>query len=337
MSNSYDEFIKKEKKNYKLYYTQEQNNFDPSLDNYGFDDDKNYYIIHNDNHLAYRYQILKKIGKGVFGNVVLAQDRKHNDTKAIKIIRNESRFNKSSINEIKILNLLKHGPNIVELIKTFQFRKHNCIIFNYAGVDLYNKYLRESIQISYPLLRHISRQIINGLVYVHNKNIVHQDLKPENILIDDNNRIKIIDFGSSIINSSPKKIFYIQSRWYRAPEPILNLNYDTSVDIWSLGCILYELYTGKAMFRGKNENDQLYLYNYYLGPPPNHMINNSIKHIFFDSENNIIKTNITTPDLKLNDILKHDPDFYDLLGYIIIWDPNHRKTAWELLNLDIFC
>jgi dual specificity tyrosine-phosphorylation-regulated kinase 2/3/4 len=102
---------------------------------------------------------------------------------------------------------------------------------------------------------------------------VHCDLKPENILLRNKNKsgIKVIDFGSSCFEN--EKIYtYIQSRFYRAPEIILGLSYSMAIDMWSLGCIICELYTGYPIFPGENEAEQIACMMEVKGPPPADMI-----------------------------------------------------------------
>lgn len=99
-------------------------------------------------------------------------------------------------------------------------------------------------------------------------NVIHCDLKPENILLKqpDRSGIRVIDYGSSCY-ANEKVYTYIQSRFYRAPEVILGLDYGLPIDMWSTGCILAELYTGKPLFPGENEPDQLACIMQLLGVP----------------------------------------------------------------------
>ena len=99
-------------------------------------------------------------------------------------------------------------------------------------------------------LQKITKQILIALEYIHSLKIVHCDLKPENILIKsiNNTQIKVIDFGSSCFLHDHLSS-YVQSRSYRAPEVILGCKYDNKIDMWSLGCILAELYTGSVIFQ----------------------------------------------------------------------------------------
>ena len=95
------------------------------------------------------------------------------------------------------------------------------------------------------LIKSIAKQILISMYFLQNNNISHCDLKPENIVINDSNNgsIKVIDFGSSCFDNE-KLYEYIQSRYYRAPEVILGLGYNTQIDMWSFGCVLAELYNG---------------------------------------------------------------------------------------------
>ena len=109
------------------------------------------------------------------------------------------------------------------------------------------------------IVKSFAWQLLVGLAELSlNKPIIHADLKPDNIMIKKTlqKKIKIIDFGSSFYNL-PKKVQYVQSRFYRAPEVILGYLYTPAIDMWSVGCILCELHTGKPIFNGQNEGEQL--------------------------------------------------------------------------------
>lgn len=106
--------------------------------------------------------------------------------------------------------------------------------------------------LSLGLIRRFAVQILVSLKFLRSLHIIHCDLKPENILLKQPNRsaVKVIDFGSSCLEDE-RLYTYIQSRFYRAPEVILGLPYSTAIDMWSLGCILAELYTGYPIFPGE--------------------------------------------------------------------------------------
>jgi len=116
---------------------------------------------------------------------------------------------------------------------------------------------------------------------------VHADLRTDLIYYDDvKRRIRIIDFGiSHFLEDKDKDSFQVQTRHFRAPEIMFGLNYDTSMDIWSIGCILAELSIGEVIFRGEDETDQIFCIMEYLGLPPDYMIKQQMKYSLFDENN----------------------------------------------------
>lgn len=119
-------------------------------------------------------------------------------------------------------------------------------------------------------IKKITAQLFKGLAGMHAKGIAHRDLKPENVLLK-NGEVRICDVGSAkVIDMSPKRMNtpYVVSRYYRAPELILaSSHYDTSIDIWAVGCMLFEMLTKIAIFPGESEGLQLIEMQMILGPP----------------------------------------------------------------------
>ena len=153
---------------------------------------------------------------------------------------------------------------IVRMIAHFIHRNHLCIVFELLSHNLY-QVIKKSKSLSLPLVRKFAYQLLNSLHFLYNEvHIIHSDLKPENILLREPNMIgiKIIDFGSSCRYND--KIFnYIQSRFYRAPEVLLGMDYSHPIDMWSLGCILVELHTGVPLFPGQDSYDQVSFFFYF--------------------------------------------------------------------------
>lgn len=134
--------------------------------------------------------------------------------------------------------------------------------------------------------------MVQGLKYMKNKVIIHCDMKPENVLFTDEqyNNIKIIDFGASCEHCSTG-FTYVQSRYYRAPEILLGKDYDFGVDMWSLGCIAYELISGSPLFPAHDENELLEYFVVTIGRVPEHLLTNAKKYKqFYKKSNNFFTT-----------------------------------------------
>ena len=262
------------------------------------------------------------------------------------MINSQQKFQNQAKIEIKILsaissNDINNDSNNVKFYNYFIFREHICLVFELLGKNLYEYLqLNNFVGLDLSLIKNYTIQILFSLLFLRNINIIHCDLKPENILIfpSNPNQIKVIDFGSSCFEAE-RLYLYIQSRFYRAPEVILDLGYDYEIDMWSLGCILYELYTGTPLFPGINEMEQIYLIMEKLGTPPNFLIENSPKSgIFFDNnlrpflindeEGNIIKPG----SKKIKDLLKDSPEtFIDFINKCLLWNPLERLTPDKAL------
>ena len=318
-----------------------------NLPNYGYDDKNGDYIIIIGDHIEYRYEIQKVLGKGSFGQVVQCFDHKTKDTIALKIIKNKKNFHKQALVEIKILQNIKNKDlrdycNIVKMNNKFLFRNHPCISFELLSINLYQFIkLNNFSQLSLELIARFAVQILIGLEFVESLHIVHCDLKPENIMLKhpDRSEIKIIDFGSGCYES--KNIYtYIQSRFYRAPEILLGLPYDCKIDMWSFACILAELYRGMPLFPGENEQEQLLRIIEVLGIPDEKvLLESSRKKLFFDEmDQPIIVPNsrgkIRVPGTRpLAEIVgEEDLMFLDFLQRILVWNPKIRPTPTEALN-----
>ncbi|KNC25276.1 Dual specificity tyrosine-phosphorylation-regulated kinase 2 [Lucilia cuprina] len=320
------------------------NKVSASTTNSGYDDENgNYKIIEHD-HIAFRYEILEIIGKGSFGQVIRALDHKTNTHVAIKIIRNKKRFLNQAVVELNILDELREkdadgSHNVIHMLDYMYFRKHLCITFELMSLNLYELIKKNNYNgFSMSLIRRFCNSIVKCLRLLYKENIIHCDLKPENILLKQrgSSSIKVIDFGSSCYVN--RKIYtYIQSRFYRSPEVILGLQYGTAIDMWSLGCILAELYTGFPLFPGENEVEQLACIMEILGLPPKDLIATATRRrLFFDSRGaprciTNSKGRKRAPGTKtLSQVLIcHDRYFINFLQRCLEWDPAERMTPDE--------
>lgn len=315
--------------------------------NCGYDDDNGSYnkVVHD--HICYRYEILEVIGKGSFGQVIRALDHKTNQYVAIKIIRNKKRFHHQALVEVRILDELRKkdadgSHNIIHMLDYFYFRNHLCISFELMSLNLYELIKKNNYQgFSLSLIRRFCNSIIKCLRLLYHENIIHCDLKPENVLLKQrgSSSIKVIDFGSSCY--SHRKVYtYIQSRFYRSPEVILGLSYGTPIDMWSLGCILAELYTGYPLFPGENEVEQLACIMELLGAPSEELINQATRRrLFFDSRGTPrcitnTKGRKRKPGSKtLSQALRcNDTLFIDFVSKCLEWDPKKRMTPEEAVH-----
>ncbi|CEG74670.1 Putative CMGC/DYRK/DYRK2 protein kinase [Rhizopus microsporus] len=311
-------------------------------------------------HLNYRYEIIESLGKGSFGQVVKCRDMKPqskdknqvNNIVAVKIIRNKKRFHAQALTEIKILEkLMQLDPHnkyfIVRMLDNFYFRDHLCIVFECLSLNLYEVLQQNSYQgFSIGLVKRFAHQILSALKLLSDHKIIHCDLKPENILLKqpDKSGIKIIDFGSSCFVNE-RVYSYIQSRFYRAPEVILGLEYGLPIDMWSTGCILAELYTGRPLFPGENEPDQLACIMQLLGVPDKQYLDRCArKKQFFDmydqprksinSKGKKRKPNSLTftEALKRSSYDAYDREFVDFINKCLTWEPSERMTPEQALN-----
>ena len=177
--------------------------------------------------------------------------------------------------------------NVVNIIDSFVFRKHLILSFEMLSMNLYEFIKMNNFQgVSESLVRRFAIQLLITLRFLKENNIVHCDMKPENILLRKSNKsgIKVIDFGSSTYENE-QFYTYIQSRFYRAPEIMLGIRYTPAIDMWSLGCILYELFVGFPLFAGEDEKEQMQCIMEVKGVPPRSMIVLATRRkVFFDDD-----------------------------------------------------
>ncbi|KAI4214403.1 MAG: hypothetical protein LQ351_003156 [Letrouitia transgressa] len=230
------------------------------------DDAEGYYKVFPRELIDGRYDVQEKLGKGIFASVIRANDQKNNDKAvAIKIIRNNDSMKKAGLKEIDILRkLAENDPedkkHVVRLQRTFEHASHLCMVFENLHVNLREVLKKHGRNggINLRSVRTYARQMFVGLSYLRKCNILHADLKPDNILVDERfHNLKICDLGSASDVSDNEITPYLVSRFYRAPEIILGLPYDFAIDMWSIGCTLFELYTGNILFTGRSNNQML--------------------------------------------------------------------------------
>ncbi|KAG8092785.1 hypothetical protein GUJ93_ZPchr0012g21032 [Zizania palustris] len=302
-----------------------------------WDDAEGYYTYRFGELLDGRYEITATHGKGVFSTVARAKDLKAGkddpEEVAIKIIRNNDTMYKAGKQEVSILEKLANADR--------EDRRH-CKFGRNIGLKL-------------TAVRTYSKQLFIALKHLKNCKVLHCDIKPDNMLVNEaKNVLKLCDFGNAMFAGMNEVTPYLVSRFYRAPEIILGLAYDHPLDMWSVGCCLYELYTGKVLFPGPSNNDMLRLHMELKGPFPKKMLRKgafTMQH--FDQDLNFHATeedpvtkkavtrmilNIKPKDIGslISNFPGDDPkmlsNFKDLLEKIFVLDPEKRITVSQALS-----
>ncbi|KAI9792113.1 MAG: U4/U6 small nuclear ribonucleoprotein prp4 [Piccolia ochrophora] len=230
-----------------------------------WDDHEGYYRVILGELLDGRYHVQTNLGKGMFSGVVRALDNKTRKLVAIKLIRNNDTMKRAGMKEIEILELLAQADpedkkHMIRLERFFEHKGHLCMVFENLSINLREvlKKFGRDVGINLRAVRAYAQQMFLGLSLLRKCNILHADLKPDNVLVNESrSMLKICDLGSASDASENEITPYLVSRFYRAPEIILGMPYDFAIDTWSVGCTLYELYTGKILFTGRTNNQML--------------------------------------------------------------------------------
>lgn len=304
----------------------------------------NGFVFKEDDHIAYRYQQQSILGDGSSGCVIKCLDHKTGENVAIKLIQDSKKYHEQIILERDLLKLLQtdSGPESHHIIKykeSFFFRDQLCIVMELASINVYSvlctiPFKRMPLQ----TIQMIARQTAESLAFVHSKNIIHSDIKPENILFMNRRRnsIKLIDFGCSC--SAGNTIYtYIQSRFYRAPEVVLENPYSIEIDIWSYGCLLCELNTGKALFEACNEEELIEMIISLIGPPKPSLVKDAPRaKYYFDPEGNPLPKVLNDRTTIQKETHINDLSLLSLISGCLKWDPNERLTADQILKHSYF-
>ncbi|KAM4617524.1 homeodomain-interacting protein kinase 3 [Discoglossus pictus] len=228
------------------------------------------------------YEVLDFLGRGTFGQVVKCWKRGTNEVVAVKILKNHPSYARQGQIEVGILARLSSENadeyNFVRAYECFQHRNHTCLVFEMLEQNLYD-FLKQNKFSPLPLkvIRAILQQVATALKKLKSLGLIHADLKPENIMLVDPvrqpYRVKVIDFGSANHVSKTVCSTYLQSRYYRAPEIILGLPFCEAIDMWSLGCVITELFLGWPLYPGALEYDQIRYISQTQGVPGDHLLN----------------------------------------------------------------
>jgi mitogen-activated protein kinase 1/3 len=224
-----------------------------------------------------RYKDLQYIGEGAYGMVCSASDVNTGLRVAIKKISpfEHQTYCQRTLREIKILARIQH-ENVIDILDiirqpSLEELRDVYIVQGLMETDLFK--LLKTQKISNDHTCYFTYQILRGLKYIHSANVIHRDLKPSNVLLNTNCDLKICDFGLARVadpsqNHAGILTEYVATRWYRAPEIMLNSKaYTISIDVWSVGCIVSEMLGNRPLFPGKHYLNQLSLILNVVGTP----------------------------------------------------------------------
>ncbi|CAL2046519.1 unnamed protein product [Caenorhabditis brenneri] len=349
---------------------------EPELD-YG---EGGYYPVNDGQVLNRRYKTQKMLGNGYFATVHLAEDRMTNTLVAVKIVRGDERDQKSAEKEIGFMEKIKEATgsesshtgseNVVTLLDNFRINGKECVhvamVFEVLGMDLYSVlYKSNQRKLTLNRIRSFSKDILQGLHFLHTKcKIMHLDLKPENLLVkvDPHNMdlsdpscnasLKIGDFGQSEYTTD-SLAGRVQSCHWRAPEIFLESKITPLADIWSVGCILYEMTTRELLFEclgidNCQPKPHLSDISELLGPLKMRFFkkydsNAAILDEVFGEEKVFDKNSEETNLISAKEMMKKNPmtmseadEICELMRELLMINPGQRLSAKEALKHPFF-
>ncbi|XP_014008784.1 mitogen-activated protein kinase 12 [Salmo salar] len=286
-----------------------------------------------------RYRELKQVGTGAYGTVCSAQDHRTGVRVAIKKLHRPFQsklFAKRAYRELRLLKHMKH-ENVIGLLDVFTSeisldRFHDFyLVMPFMGTDLGK--LMKMERLSQDRVQFLVYQMLKGLKYIHSAGIIHRDLKPGNLSVNEDCELKILDFGLAR-QTDTEMTGYVVTRWYRAPEVILNwMHYTQTVDIWSVGCIMAEMLLGKPLFKGNDHLDQLKEIMKITGTPTADFVTK----LQSQDAKNYIRSLPKVPKKDLHFLFsKASSDAVCVLERMLLLDPERRVSASEALAMPFF-
>ena len=248
-------------------------------------------------------------------------------------------FKKTISREVKLLKMLKHS-NIVQLKEAFKRKSRLFLVFEYVEKNLLE--VIEQHPTGLPVLfiqsekiKSYMHQLIQAISFCHSQSVIHRDIKPENLLISSLGELKLCDFGfARIIQQGDHLTDYVATRWYRAPELLVGVQYDESVDMWAIGCLMAELIDSQPLFPGESDADQVYCIQKHLGE----LITEHQEAI----QKNKLFSGLKLPKVqRIESIRKRyegkiEKEAIELILALIKKDPKDRLTAQQALAHEYF-
>jgi renal tumor antigen len=286
------------------------------------------------------FRILTKLGEGSFAEVFKVKCNRTGNVFAIKRLKKRYRSldEVTRLPEVLALKALRGHPNIIDLVDTVydQSAGHVAMVFELMDSNLY-EFITASKRFDEATSLLLVYQLLKAIAFMHSRGLFHRDIKPENCMVNkDSMVLKLVDFGSTrgLSTTTAPYTEYVSTRWYRALECILTSgSYGPEVDEWAIGCMLYELLTGKPLFPGKHEIDMISKIHILLGTPSRDLIQR-----FKQNPNHQIS--FTFPQRLGQDLHKILPRVshytIDLLSALLVYNPQQRTSAGDALNMECF-
>ncbi|CAJ0596856.1 unnamed protein product [Cylicocyclus nassatus] len=296
-----------------------------------------------DGHVLDKYELQKRLGKGAYGIVWKAIDRRTKETVALKKIfdafRNQT-DSQRTFREVMFLQEFGRHPNVIKLFNIHKADNDRDIylVFEYMEADLHNVIKKMTI-LKDVHKQYIMCQLFRAIRFLHSGNVLHRDLKPSNVLLDADCRVKLADFGLARSLSSledypegqnmPELTEYVATRWYRSPEILLAAKrYTKGVDMWSLGCILAEMLLGRALFPGTSTINQIERIMNTIARPSRADIESIGSHYAVS----VLDKMPQRPRKTLETMITcNNPHALDLIHRLLIFAPHRRLTVEQCL------
>ncbi|KAM4701509.1 cyclin-dependent kinase 18 [Discoglossus pictus] len=273
------------------------------------------------------YVKLDKLGEGTYATVFKGRSKLTENLVALKEIRLEHEEGApcTAIREVSLLKNLKHA-NIVTLHDIIHTEYSLTLVFEYLDSDL-KQYLDNCGNLMcMHNVKIFMFQLLRGLSYCHRRKILHRDLKPQNLLINEKGELKLADFGLARAKSVPTKTYSneVVTLWYRPPDVLLgSTEYSTPIDMWGVGCILFEMATGRPMFPGSTVKEELHLIFRLLGTP----IEETWPGISSNKEFKAYSFPLYRPQPLKSHTPRLDSDGIDLLSSLLLYEDKKRISA----------
>ncbi|XP_042865308.1 cyclin-dependent kinase-like 2 isoform X2 [Penaeus japonicus] len=210
-----------------------------------------------------RYESLGVVGEGSYGLVLRCRHKESGQVVAIKKFlesEDDHTVKKIALREVRMLKKLRH-ENLVNLIEFFRRKRRLYLVFEYVDHTILDELEATETGLEEETARAHIFQVLRGIAFCHQNQIIHRDIKPENVLVSRLGVVKLCDFGFARLLAGPGESCtdYVATRWYRAPELLVgDTKYGREVDVWASGCLLSEMLTGEPLFPGESDIDQLF-------------------------------------------------------------------------------